>query len=53
VSESTQQVNLIELSVSENTGKKLPPGLYLARLIVRSLADGSKNEQVTKLIIAN
>jgi hypothetical protein len=53
IAESTQRVNLVEVSVSENSGKKLPPGLYLARLIVRSLADGSKNERVTKLIIAN
>lgn len=50
---STYEVNLLELSVSSNSGKKLAPGLYLARLIVRSLADGSKNERVTKLIIAN
>lgn len=50
---STYEVNLLELSVSGNSGKKLAPGLYLARLIVRSLADGSKNERVTKLIIVN
>jgi len=33
--------------------KKLAPGLYLARLTVRSLSNGSKNEHVTKLIILN
>lgn len=50
---STYEVNLLEWTVYDNSGKKLPPGLYLARLIVRSLADGSKNERVTKLIIVN
>lgn len=50
---STHQVNLIELSRDTDFDKNLKPGLYLARLIVRSLADGSKNERVTKLIITN
>ncbi|MBX2967463.1 MAG: type IX secretion system sortase PorU [Cyclobacteriaceae bacterium] len=53
IQESAYEVNLLELSVSDNPGKKLAPGIYLARLIVRSLADGSKNERVTKLIVLN
>jgi hypothetical protein len=32
---------------------KTGPGVYIARLFVRSLADGSQNERVTKLIILN
>jgi hypothetical protein len=34
-------------------GKKLPSGVYFARLSVRSITDGSKSERVTKLIIVN
>ncbi|HYF69014.1 MAG TPA: type IX secretion system sortase PorU [Ohtaekwangia sp.] len=50
---SAYQVNV---SVSETVttfGKKLPPGIYFARLAVRSLSDGSKSERVTKLIVVN
>ncbi len=32
---------------------KTGPGIYIARLFVRSLADGSQNERVTKLIVLN
>lgn len=46
-------IDLIEFNAFEKSGEKLPPGLYLARLIVRSLSNGSKNEKVTKLIILN
>jgi hypothetical protein len=52
VSSSNYRVEFMELD--QNTlSKKLAPGLYLARLIVRSLSNGSKNEHVTKLIILN
>jgi hypothetical protein len=29
------------------------PGLYLARVAVRSLTNNSKNERLTKLIVVN
>jgi hypothetical protein len=50
---SDYRVNLLELSSPDENGKKLAAGLYLARVIVRSLSNGSKYEQVTKLIILN
>jgi hypothetical protein len=53
IPESDYQVKLMEFDPLEVLDKKLPAGLYLARLIVRSLSNGSKNEQVTKLIILN
>jgi hypothetical protein len=53
IPESEYRINLMELNAFEASGKKLSPGLYLARLIVRSMTNGSKNEQVTKLIILN
>ncbi|MEO5600579.1 MAG: type IX secretion system sortase PorU, partial [Cyclobacteriaceae bacterium] len=46
ISESQYRINLTELNTLEESGKKLSPGLYLARLIVRSMTNGSKNEQV-------
>ncbi|HEU5147749.1 MAG TPA: hypothetical protein VFT90_13575, partial [Chryseosolibacter sp.] len=53
VVESDYHINLTELNAWEESGKKLPPGLYFARVVVRSLSNGSKNEKVTKLIILN
>jgi hypothetical protein len=53
VPQSGHRVDLMEINTGAMGDKKLAPGLYLARLIVRSLTNGSKNEQVTKLIILN
>jgi hypothetical protein len=53
VPESGHRVDILEINAGTVGDKKLAPGLYLARLIVRSLTNGSKNEQVTKLIILN
>jgi hypothetical protein len=53
ISQSEYRVDLMEMSNSGDVDKKLPAGLYVARLLVRSLTNGSKNEQVTKLIILN
>jgi hypothetical protein len=53
VSQSEYKIELLEMNNGSDTGKKLPAGLYFARLIVRSLTNGSKNEQVTKLIVLN
>lgn len=33
--------------------KKLPPGLYFGRLLLRSLSDGRRSERVTKLVVSN
>jgi hypothetical protein len=52
ISGSDYKVDLLRIN-SDDFGKKLKAGLYFARLIVRSLTNGSKNEQVTKLIILN
>jgi hypothetical protein len=50
---SEYHINLMELNAWQDSGKKLSPGLYLARVIVRSMTNGSKNEKVTKLIVLN
>lgn len=50
---SPYYVELLEINGFEDFGKKLPPGVYLARLAVRSLTNGSKSERVTKLIVVN
>ncbi|HYC86566.1 MAG TPA: type IX secretion system sortase PorU [Chryseosolibacter sp.] len=53
IAESGYLVELAEFDNRGNSGKKLPPGLYFARVMVRSLTNGSKNERITKLIILN
>lgn len=53
IPDSSYRVDLLEISSGVIGDKKLSAGLYLARLIVRSLTNGSKNERVTKLIILN
>jgi hypothetical protein len=53
VQSSSYRVELPELNAAADLGKKLTGGLYLARVAVRSLTNGSKNEQVTKLITVN
>lgn len=50
---SAYRVDLAKINDLYDFGKKLPGGLYLARLAVRSLSNGSKNERVTKLIVVN
>lgn len=50
---SSYQVDLLELTQGVNFAKNQCGGLYFARLSVRSLTNGSKNEQVTKLILSN
>lgn len=53
IPESQYQVTLMDWDGSSPDGTKLGGGIYLLRLSVRSLVDGSKNEQITKLIILN
>jgi hypothetical protein len=50
---SPSRVDVLTLNVDSDFGRKLNGGLYLARIIVRSLSNGTKNEQVTKLIMLN
>lgn len=49
---SSYQVDLLELIPGVNFPKNQSGGLYFARLSVRSVTNGSKNEQVTKLILS-
>jgi hypothetical protein len=46
-------VDLLQIHDLNDFGKKLPGGVYLARLAVRSLTNGAKSERVTKLIVLN
>jgi hypothetical protein len=50
---SPYQVDLMEINAGDVDGKKLVAGVYLARLAVRSVTNGSKSERVTKLIVVN
>ncbi len=53
VKESQYQVTLDEWNGENPDGRKLSNGLYIARLFVRSEADGSNNELASRLIIMN
>ncbi|HEY9004675.1 MAG TPA: type IX secretion system sortase PorU [Ohtaekwangia sp.] len=53
IAESPYRVDLLTFDGTTDAGKKLMPGLYLARVAVRSLTNGSKNERLTKLIVVN
>ena len=53
VNSSPYKVVLPEWDATTAEGTKLSPGLYLLKLSVRSLLDGSKNEKITKVIISN
>jgi len=50
---SQYRVTLSEWDGKSADGAKLARGIYVGKLSVRSLLDGSKNEQITKLIILN
>jgi len=53
ITESYSHVTLAIWDGAGVNGNKLTSGIYLGKLSVRSLLDGSKNEQITKLIIVN
>ena len=53
ITSSFSHVTLAEWDGANAEGNKLMNGIYLGKLSVRSLLDGSKNEQITKLIIVN
>jgi hypothetical protein len=51
IPDSPYEVDLVTLDKADIFVENLGSGIYLARLIVRSLADGSQQERVTKLIL--
>jgi hypothetical protein len=53
VAGSTYKVDLPPWDGATVDGNKLPGGLYLMKLSVRSLLDGSKNERIAKVILLN
>ncbi|HNR74018.1 MAG TPA: type IX secretion system sortase PorU [Cyclobacteriaceae bacterium] len=50
---SQYRVTLTDWDGRSASGTKLGRGIYVGKLSVRSLLDGSKNEQFTKLIVLN
>ena len=53
IASSSYRINLLELTPGVNIAKNQSGGLYFARLFLRSVTNGSKNERVTKLILSN
>jgi hypothetical protein len=50
---STYKVDLPPWDGATVDGNKLPGGLYLMKLSIRSLLDGTKNERIAKVILLN
>lgn len=53
INESPYLVTLPQWDGTNVKGAKLDNGIYLLRVVVRSLLDGSKNERISKLIMLN
>lgn len=53
INDSQYLVTLPPWNGTNTAGTKLSKGLYLLRVTVRSLLDGSKNEHISRLIISN
>lgn len=53
IGSSTYKVDLPPWDGTTPDGNKLTGGLYLMKLTVRSLLDGSKNERIAKVILLN
>ncbi len=53
IEESQYLVTLPEWKIDNAEGRKPGPGLYIARVFVRSLLDGSNNEKNAKFILTN
>ncbi len=53
VPESSYQVTLFEWDGKSTRTTKISDGVYFAKLVVRSLTDGAKNEKIAKLIVVN
>ena len=53
VQSSGYTVTLGSWSGLSSFGSKMSTGIYLAKLLVRSLSDGAKNAKIAKLILVN
>lgn len=53
VPESAYQVTLFEWDGHSTNTTKMGDGVYFAKVVVRSLSDGAKNEKIAKLIVVN
>ncbi len=53
VRNSYYEVTLSQWNGLTPSGAKLPPGIYFAKLVVRSPVDGSQNEQTTRLLLTD
>jgi hypothetical protein len=53
IGESTYKVDLPVWDGTTPDGNKLAGGLYLMKLTLRSLLDGTKNERIAKVILVN
>jgi hypothetical protein len=53
VSSSTYRVTLFDWNGLSAGGTKMGNGLYLVKLVIRSVSDGAKNDKIARLILTN
>jgi hypothetical protein len=53
VSESNYRVTLFDWNGFSPRGTKMGNGIYLVKVIVRSVSDGAKNDKIARLILTN
>jgi hypothetical protein len=53
VSSSTYKVALFDWNGLSAGGTKMDNGLYLVKLVIRSVSDGAKNDKIARLILTN
>jgi hypothetical protein len=53
IENSVSKIDGLTWDAREDLGQNMGRGLYLYRVEVRSISDGSKNQQIEKLVIIN
>lgn len=53
VNSSTYKVTLFDWNGSSPFGTKMGNGVYLVKVVVRSVSDGAKNDKIARLILTN
>jgi hypothetical protein len=51
--ETNEYLNKVSWDLRRTSGEKVSAGMYFINLMVRSIDDGSKTQQIKKLIIIN
>ncbi len=53
VDNSTSDIRFFEWDGTSTSGEKLPPGIYIYKVAIRSISDGAKNQAYKRLMLIN